>query len=190
MDSDGKPDDDEPTPMHSKEAKKGNNVLKKKSGKNSSNASKGAMLVKEEKSTKDSSTQYTPRPEPKKAIKKDFGVSVKPQQPVREDRKAQTVSVSCATDLTMNSKELTSIIGTNMAEAKSRKASKQSSKGAKSHLEEFQDVEIIHPSYELKGAQRNKSKRKNSSEKQKKRAKGNSYDSLKPNTKIGTSTPE
>lgn len=93
MDSDGKPDDEEPTPVHRKEVKKSKNVLKKKSGKNSSNASKGAIIVKDEKSTRDSSTQYTPRPEPKKTTKKDFGVSVKPQ-PVPEDRKSQTVSVS------------------------------------------------------------------------------------------------
>lgn len=60
----------------------------------------------------------------------------------------------------MNSKELTSIIGINLPETKSGKASKQPSKGAKSHLEEFQDVEITHPNYELKGSQKNKSKRK------------------------------
>ena len=54
MDSDGKPDDDEPTPANKNLPKKLKTVDKsKKSNKNSSNASKGAILVKEEKVMKD-----------------------------------------------------------------------------------------------------------------------------------------
>lgn len=183
MDSDGKPDDDEPTPMHSK----GKSSFKTKKG---SNASKGLMLIKEEKQMKDSTTQYTPRPEAKKTQKRDVGVSVEiPKE--NNHKKAHTVSVSCATELTMNSKELASLNASTALDSRRRKASKQSSKGARSGLEEFQDIEIVHNKYDFKHFQKNKSKRQKSNEKQKKmKGKGSSYDSLRPNAKIGTSTPE
>lgn len=58
MDSDGKPDDDEPTPVHSKGDKGMKQAFKgKKSSKSGSNANKGLMLIKEEKQTREFGTQ-------------------------------------------------------------------------------------------------------------------------------------
>jgi hypothetical protein len=91
IDSDGKPDDDEPEPIHKHESKKSAN--NKKSEK-SSNASQGLMLIKDEKQGKDISTQITPRPEMGRVIKKDFGVTVVPSKD-KKHKKTNSVSVSC-----------------------------------------------------------------------------------------------
>lgn len=179
MDSDGKPDDDEPTPVNKNQGKKFKTMGKsKKSNKGNSNVLKGAILMKEEKQMKDSSTQCSPR-DPPKMLKKDFGVSVVPQI----NKKVNTSTVSCCTDLTMNSKELTSIITANNLE----KGKKSSNK--KGPLEEFQDTEIMNQNYDLKAFNQSR-KRQKSNEKQKKKAKGHSHDSLKQTSKIGASTPE
>jgi LAS superfamily LD-carboxypeptidase LdcB len=113
--------------------------------------------------------------------KKDFGVSVVPL-----NKTTNTVSVSCCTDSLMNSKELTSITGGNSIDKRKKTNQKPLKKGA---LEEFQDAEIINENYDLKAFNQNR-KRQKSNEKQRKKAKGHSQDSLKQSTKISSSTPE
>lgn len=187
IDSDGKPDDDEPEPVFKNEPKK--NIKNKKSEK-PSNASQGLMLIKDEKQGKDISTQITPRPEKNKVMKKDFGVTVVPGKE-QKHKKTNSVSVSCCTDITMGSKELTAILAASGAEAKKKKTPKPSSKPGRPIMEEFQDIEIINNNYDMKNLQKNKSKRQRSNEKQKKtKHKGSSYDSLKHNNRVGYSTPE
>ena len=91
----------------------------------------------------------------------------------------------------MNSKELTSIIaGAHFEEVKQKPAGKKSKH--QSQLEEFQDIEFIKQNRpEPKPYSKQRGKRQKSSEKQKKnKSKGHSYDSLKPGSKVGASTPE
>lgn len=91
----------------------------------------------------------------------------------------------------MNSKELTSLIGLNVIDERPRmKSTKNSTKGNRSGLDDFQDVDISNPNYDLRGSQKFKSKRQKSNDKKKARTKGTSFESLKPVSKVGTSTPE
>jgi hypothetical protein len=113
--------------------------------------------------------------------KKDIGVSVVPQ-----NKTTKSVSVSCCTDLLMNSKELTSITVGNNIEKRKKTNQKPYKKGA---LEEFQDVEIMNQNYDLKAFNQNR-KRQKSNDKQRKKGKGHSHDSLKQSSKFSSSTPE
>lgn len=83
---------------------------------------------------------------------------------------------------------MSSIITGNSEEGKGKS---KREKNQRSHLEEFQDVELIKNHSELnRNYNKNRGKRHKSSEKAKKKSKGHSYESLKPGVKIGASTPE
>lgn len=86
----------------------------------------------------------------------------------------------------MNTKELPMILA-NIHSDSNKVSNKNSNAHAKSHIEEFQDVEINH--YDLK-AFKNKAKRLKGNEKSKNKVKGSSYDSIKQNSKVGVRTPE
>lgn len=86
----------------------------------------------------------------------------------------------------MNSKELPMILANIQADS-NKVSNKAGNTHTKSHIEEFQDVEINH--YDLKSF-KNKAKRIKGSEKSKNKTKGSSYDSIKQASKVGVRTPE
>lgn len=187
LESDGKIEDEDSTPAHKKEEKKGFSKPHDYPNKGPK-ANKDFMTIKENKEVKDVSIQMTPKPaEPPKVKKRDFGVLVQPQKAT--SKKTHTATVSCATDLTMNSKELTSMIaGLHIEETKQKQYGKKSKH--QNHLEEFQDIEFMKARPDSRHHSKGR-KRQKSSEKQKKnRSKGHSYDSLKHGSKVGANTPE
>ena len=114
---------------------------------NKSNASKGVMLIKEQKQTTDSFTQYSPKGDTQKTQTKEIGILVTNNTTFMVNKKS-TVSIGWETEITMNSKELPTILNSIQNDLKMKKPNNNSGKQAKTNIEEFQDVELDH--YDLK----------------------------------------
>ena len=125
-----------------KVTEKGNKMECKKS-----NASKGAMQIKEQKQTVDSSTQYSPKGENSKAKTRDIGISVL-NATSNINKKTSSVSIAWETEITMNNKDLSILLSNTQDDIKHKKSGNSSGKLNRSRIEEFQDSEINH--YDLK----------------------------------------
>lgn len=123
LESDEKPEEEDTTPIHKSKTKK-SFVKSKINSKNNTKINTSLKFVREEKDTVNIGTQFSVKEYGILNVEtKDFGVSVLPQQ--SNYIKAHTVSVSCETDLTMNSKELTSTIMGSLEETKGKPFNKK-----------------------------------------------------------------
>lgn len=182
LDSDGKVEEGT-TPTLKNKMKKSAGKSKTNS-KNNTKTNASLKFVKEEKETVNFGSQFSTRGNEDFQVQtKDFGVSVLPQKSNYFKYQPVSISVGCETDMCMDSKKLTANIGGNLEGSKEKAFGKKSQK--RSQIEEFQDIEFIKNRSELnRHYNKNKGKRQKSNDKQKKRAKGNSYDSLKPGSKL------